>query len=70
MGLTVEDLAEAYAQTLGGYAEPDVIVAYPEGTWLLQSGREPALLGEAGDFDGIMWGWLRSGFSGKFRRGA
>jgi hypothetical protein len=31
----------------------EMIIAYPEGTWLLRTGEEPQLLGEEKDFDRI-----------------
>lgn len=57
--MNVNDMADAYEQVCRGYSVPDVmLIAYPEGTWLLSTGHEPQLLGEAKDFDRIMLEFL------------
>src|SRR5664280_2424829 len=51
----IDDIFDMYAKIWLNSPPPEtMIIAYPEGTWLLRLGEEPVLLGEESDFDSIM----------------
>ena len=57
--MNIDEIYDAYSQVLMQGFVPDVVViAHPEGTWLLRTGEEPKLLGEEKDFESIMFGML------------
>lgn len=57
--MTVDEIYDAYNQVLmNGFTPEVMVIAYPEGTWLLRLGEEPRLLGEEKDFEPIMFGML------------
>ena len=59
MVMDVEEMFDAYQQVLmNGFVPEVMVIAYPEGTWLLRLGEEPKLLGEKKEFEPIMLGML------------
>jgi hypothetical protein len=61
--IDLQSMLAAYEQTLRGYPPPETtLIAFLEGTWMLKTGQELVLLGEAEDFTGIMLNFIRQGF--------
>ena len=57
--MTIDEIYDAYRQVLmQGFIPETVVIAYPEGTWLLKKGEEPQLIGDEKDFESIMFGML------------
>jgi len=52
--LSIDNAFDKFREILlNGFIPDTMIVAHPEGTWLLQRGQEPKLLGDEKDFDRI-----------------
>lgn len=58
MAMNIDEMYDAYNQVTRGFVLKAVVIAYPEGTWLLRPDEEPRLLGEEKDFESIMCGVL------------
>ena len=63
---SADEAYDAWSQILMQGFVPDVmIIAHPEGTWLLVKDQEPRLLGEEKDFEGIMLDALHGNLRGE-----